>query len=320
MANWNLPATGGHMEKQDGIYYQNMTTKMVEERLKKNDVLLLPIGSTENHGPSAPYGEDTYLDTRLCELVAERTGATVAQPIWYGSHPYHHLGQKGTIMIPEKILADYIAYVLAGFWNTGFRKIIIVNGHGQDYVIPLAIHTFGKKWQVPGIVLYTHFWNCAGDQMYTKDKGGPYEDPFVHADEVEQSWCLELFPEFIHMEDAIKVEKAPMLPPGHINTSAEDGAGPIKWYNALGSCGMECICQPEGVIGDARKADGAKARAGVERTLDYLTKLVNDILEKYPAGELPPIDKMTQRSREDIEAVIKGPNVPGGRHIYTLEY
>ena len=29
---------------------------------------------------------------------------------------------------------------------------------------------------------------------------------------------------------------------------------------------------------------------------------------------------MTQRSREDIEAVIKGPNVPGGRHIYTLEY
>ena len=51
MSNWNLPATGGHMEKQDGIYYQNMTTKMVEERLKKNDVLLLPIGSTENHGP-----------------------------------------------------------------------------------------------------------------------------------------------------------------------------------------------------------------------------------------------------------------------------
>ena len=48
MSKWNLPATGGHMEKQDGIYYQNMTTKMVEERLKTNDVLLLPVGSTEN--------------------------------------------------------------------------------------------------------------------------------------------------------------------------------------------------------------------------------------------------------------------------------
>lgn len=77
-------------------------------------------------------------------------------------------------MIPEKILTDYIAYVLAGFWNTAFRKIIIVNGHSQDYVIPPAIHTLGKKQQVPGIVLYTHFWNCAGKEMYTKDKGGPY--------------------------------------------------------------------------------------------------------------------------------------------------
>jgi len=126
MSKWQIPATGGNMEVNNGIYYQNMTNRDVAERLKKNDVILIPVGSTENHGPSAPYGEDTYLDTRLCELVAERTGATVAQPIWYGSHPYHHLGQKGTIMIPEKILADYIAYVLAGFWNTGFRKIIIV--------------------------------------------------------------------------------------------------------------------------------------------------------------------------------------------------
>ena len=108
MSKWNLPATGGHMEKDDGIYYQNMTNLEVAERLKKNDVLLMPIGSTENHGPSAPFGEDTLLDTRLCELVAEKTGCTVAMPTWYGSHPYHHLGQKGTIIIPEEVLADYI--------------------------------------------------------------------------------------------------------------------------------------------------------------------------------------------------------------------
>jgi len=116
------------------------------------------------------------------------------------------------------------------------------------------------------------------------------------------------------------VAPAPLLPPGHINNSAERGVGPIKWYNAFGSCGMECICQPQGVIGDATQADPEKARLGIERTLDYLEKLVNDILEKYPAGTLPPIEMMTQRSREDIEAVIKGPNEPGGRHIYTLSY
>ena len=320
MSKWEYPVTsGGHMEKADGIYYQNMTNKEVAERLKTNDVILIPVGSTKNHGPSAPYGEDTYLDTRLCEQVAKATGCTVAEPIWYGSHPYHHLGQQGTIMIPEETLADYLCFVFAGFWNAGFRKMIVVNGHGQDYVIPLAIHKFGKKFQVPGIILYTHFWNCAKEQLDTKDAGGPYDTPFVHADEVEQSWSLGLFPEFIKREDEIESKAYPLLPPGHINNSAERGVGPIKWYNAFGSCAMECIVQQCGVIGNAKLADAEKARVGVERTLDYLEKLVNDILEKYPAGELPPIELMTQRDRKEIEEVIKGPN-KGGRHIYTLAY
>ena len=82
---------------------------------------------------------------------------------------------------------------------------------------------------------------------------------------------------------------------------------------------MECICTPEGVIGDPRKADAEKARAGVEKTLDYLASLVEDIITTYPAGELPPIDKVTQRRREDIEAVIKEP-AGGGRHLYTIAY
>lgn len=307
------------MEKNDGIYFQNMTNKQVAQRLKENDVILIPVGSTENHGPNAPYGEDTFLDTRLCELVAKATGCTVAQPIWYGSHPYHHLGMPGTVMIPEETLADYLCYVFAGFWNTGFRKMIVVNGHGQDYVIPLAIHKFGKKWQVPGIILYLHFWNAAGNEMETKDKGGPYNTPFVHADEVEQSWSLSLFPELCDQDEAVATEAAPMLPPGHINNSAETGDGPIKWYNAYGSVGMEAICTPEGIIGDPTMADPEKATKGINRTLDYLAKLVDDIIEKYPAGELPPVDKVTMRNKKDIEAVIKGP-FNGGKHIYTLGY
>lgn len=315
MSKWQLPAVGGNMEINNGIYYQNMTNKDVAERLKRNDVILIPVGSTENHGPSAPYGEDTYLDTRLCEQIAKKTGCTVAQPIWYGSHPYHHLGQKGTVLIPEEILADYLVYVFAGFWNTGFRKMIVINGHGQDYVIPLAIHKFGKKFQVPAIILYPHFWNCAKEELDTVENGGPYQTPFVHADEVEQSWCLELFPELIRQEEAIKADACPLLPPGHINNSAERGLGPIKWYNALGSAAMECIVQPQGVIGDARLADGKKARKGIEKTLDYLEKLVNDILERYPVGKLPPTELMTQRDPADIEAVLNGE-----RHIYTLNY
>ena len=108
-------------------------------------MLLIPVGSTENHGPSAPYGEDTYLDTRLCELVAERTGCTVAQPIWYGSHPYHHLGQKGTIMIPEKILADYIAGQASDGWGESVEQRDI---EVDDGVLNVHLWNSSQKWTI----------------------------------------------------------------------------------------------------------------------------------------------------------------------------
>ena len=43
---WTLPPDGGHMDRATGIYFQNMTGKEVEERLKKCDLIILPIGST----------------------------------------------------------------------------------------------------------------------------------------------------------------------------------------------------------------------------------------------------------------------------------
>ena len=50
---WSLPPKGGHMDLDSGVYFQNMTMKEVEKRLKKNDVLIIPVGSTEAHGPHA---------------------------------------------------------------------------------------------------------------------------------------------------------------------------------------------------------------------------------------------------------------------------
>ena len=68
---WQIPPDGGHMESANGIYFQNMTALEVEERLKTNDVLIIPVGSTEAHGPHACYGEDTFLVTRMAEAVAQ---------------------------------------------------------------------------------------------------------------------------------------------------------------------------------------------------------------------------------------------------------
>ena len=82
MSKWKFPPDGGHMDRPTGIYLQTMTGKEVEERLTKNDVIILPIGSTEAHGAHACSGEDTFLVTRMAEAVAQKTGCTVAEPVW----------------------------------------------------------------------------------------------------------------------------------------------------------------------------------------------------------------------------------------------
>jgi creatinine amidohydrolase/Fe(II)-dependent formamide hydrolase-like protein len=79
VSKWKLPPQGGHMDKPSGIYYQTMTKAEVEERLKVNDILLIPVGSTENHGAAQPFGEDTFLVTRMAEAVAEATGCGMAR-------------------------------------------------------------------------------------------------------------------------------------------------------------------------------------------------------------------------------------------------
>jgi creatinine amidohydrolase/Fe(II)-dependent formamide hydrolase-like protein len=65
MGNWEIPPKGGHMELSTGIYYQTMNGHEIKERLEKNDLIIIPIGSTENHGMNACSGEDTFLVTRM---------------------------------------------------------------------------------------------------------------------------------------------------------------------------------------------------------------------------------------------------------------
>ncbi|MBM3213251.1 creatininase family protein, partial [Candidatus Poribacteria bacterium] len=318
MSEWEIPLGQGHMDKASGVYLQNMTMHAIKERLKKNDIIIVPVGSTENHGANAPLGEDTFLVTKMAEAIALKTGCTVTQPIWYGSHPYHHMGMPGTIIVDEEIFTGLLRAVMAGLWNMGFRKQILLNGHGQEYVIPVAIHQFAKRYQVPGVFVNLNWYHAVPEYCKTRDKGGPYETPFIHADEAETSWALAILPEFMDMERAVDTKPRGYLSEGHIDKAGNIYNRPIKWYAHVGLGPIEVTAYPEGVVGKTTLADASKAQAGVGALLDYILKLHNDIRSKFPPGKLPLIEEMTQKSREEIEAVIKGPLAKGGRSIYTI--
>jgi len=320
MTKWQIPPDGGHMERPSGIYLQTMTGKEIMDRQKTNDMIIVPIGSTEAHGPHACSGEDTFLVSRMAEQVAQQTGCTVAEPIWYGSHPFHHLGMPGTIVIPEETFIDYLRAVIAGLWNSGFRKQILLNGHGQDYAIPVAMHQFSKKYQVPALIINVNWWFIIKEHVRDKAHGGPFETPFIHGDECETSFSLGLFPEFIHMEDAVDTKPQGLMPPGHVDMSASAYNLPIPFWQHVGGTTIEVVATPEGVVGSATLAEMEKAKPGINAILDYLESLVNDIMERYPAGVLPPNDKLSMRSEEELQALLKGPFEEGGKHLYTVAY
>jgi creatinine amidohydrolase/Fe(II)-dependent formamide hydrolase-like protein len=318
---WELPPKGGHLDLADGVYFQNMTMNEVQKRVKKNDLIIIPIGSTEAHGPHACYGEDTFLVTRMAEAVAKKTGCTVAQPVWYGSHPYHHIGMPGTIPVDEETFTATISQIMAGFWNAGFRKQILLNGHGQEYVIPTAIHRFTKRFQVPGVFINLNWYYAIPTWIKDKKHGGPFETPFIHADEVETSYSLALFPEMIRMKDAVNTKPKGYLPAGHLDKAGNAYQLPIPWYAHAGLGPIEVLGTPEGCVGKAKLADGKKAIPGVEALLDYMEKLIGDIMKKWPAGKLPPVEEVTQRFTDaELKAYLKGPLKKGGKHIYCIAW
>ncbi|MFO8192464.1 MAG: 3-dehydro-scyllo-inosose hydrolase [Bacillota bacterium] len=320
MGEWKLPPDGGHMDRDTGLYFQNMTGKQVSERLKENDILLIPVGSTENHGTGAPYGEDTFLVTRMAEMVAQKTGCTIAQPIWYGSHPAMHLGMPGTVVVHEDVFVAYLRNIIAGFWNAGFRKQILLNGHGQEYVIPTALHQFMKKYQVPSVLMMLNWPTVIPQYLKDKECGGPFETPFRHADEAETSYSMALFPELVKLKDAVDNNPGSSIPRGHIDMGGDIYQYPFPGHCVIGFGGLEVISYPEGVIGKPSLATADKAKPGLEVLLDYMVEVIDMVKEKYPPGKLPPAETITQRPHEEIEALLKGPLHRGGRHIYTVAY
>jgi len=320
MSKWNLPPSGGHMDLPDGIYLQTMSIAEIKERVKQNDLIIIPVGSTENHGPAACIGEDTFLVTRMAELVAQKTGCTVAQPTWYGSHPYHHVGMPGTVIVTEEIFKGLLRAVMAGCWNMGFRKMILLNGHGQEYVIPSAIHEWAKNYQLPAVICNVNWYHAIPQHCMDKQHGGPFETPFIHADEAETSFSMTLFPEMVKKIDPQLDNKVVgWMPEGHVDKAGNVYQKPIKWYGQVGFGPIEVAAYPEGHVGSPSKATFEKGEPGIVALLDYLESLVNDILKTFPPGQLPPIESITQRDPKEIEPYIIGP-LNGGKSIYELRY
>ena len=288
----------------------------------------LPIGCTENHGIHNNSGLDTFMCTSICEAVRRKTAkaghevALAFPPINYGGHPYHHLGMPGTVMTSENTLVNMIIDVMVGLWDDGFRKIILVNNHGQDWMLESAIQEFFKRYQLPAFATVVEWHRAVREFFYPLGDERPdfVTTPFIHADESETSVALLMFKDMVDMSCCVDAQPKSfgMLDGGFYDGSVDSFHRPNKWSEAEGHRVIERFATPEGVVGSPSKADPRKAKRAIAAICEYLNAMVEDILETYPAGQVPDPRKFSLRPFEEIEPCLREPLSEGWKSVHEL--
>jgi len=178
--------------------YNRLTWEEMNEAIGMQKLVILPTGSTEQHGRHLPLDVDVFLTETVCLEVGKRAPdrVLVLPPVAYGLN-MHHIDFPGTIHIEPETFIAFCLNITKSVAYHGFKKILIVNGHGSNG--PL-VNLVARK-----TVLATESL-CASTSYFpfAMEAFKKVKDTQViaHSDEFETSLYLHLAPERVRKEKA----------------------------------------------------------------------------------------------------------------------
>jgi creatinine amidohydrolase len=136
------------------LQIRNMNWMQVEEYLTRDDRAVLPLGSTEQHARLS-LAVDCILSERVATEAAEPLGVPVFPPVNYGITPYFR-AYPGTISLRVETYLRIVAEILDGLAGAGFKRVLIVNGHGGNS----PAQSQAIEWMAahPGVQVRFHNW------------------------------------------------------------------------------------------------------------------------------------------------------------------
>lgn len=103
----------------------------VEAKLNQVPGIILPTGSTEQHGPMGLIGTDALCAETIADAAAEKCDSLVAPTLAYTPAPFN-MAFPGTISVSEPVFKQLVEEIVSGLASHGFRLIYVLNGHGAN--------------------------------------------------------------------------------------------------------------------------------------------------------------------------------------------
>jgi creatinine amidohydrolase len=196
----------------------DMDWRMAEDWVRHDDRCILPIGSTEQHS-GLSLATDAILAERISVEAAEPLGVPVFPVLPYGLTPYFS-GFPGTVTLRVATYAAVLRDLLDSLKGAGFRRILVVNGHGGNQ----PAMSLGQEWMMdnPDARVRVHDWWRAPLTMAAVQRIDPVAG---HASWFENYPWTRL-PNRESVDDAkpmIDVDRMRTLPPFEVRLLLDDG-------------------------------------------------------------------------------------------------
>jgi creatinine amidohydrolase len=129
------------------------TWQEVEAYLGESKGIIVPIGSTEQHGPNGLIGTDAIASEFIAKAVGEETGALVAPVISIGM-AQHHMAWPGSITYMPSTLVSVVHDIVFSLARHGFERFFFINGHGgnRDPLSTAFSEVYARSSVYPGSV------------------------------------------------------------------------------------------------------------------------------------------------------------------------
>lgn len=228
------------------------------------ELVIVPLGATEQHGPNTTFATDTVRARAMAKLIGERFGRRVLiAPTMPIGLSYHHMKFPGTITFSLKTYIDMARDICWSMNQHGFKKILFITGHGGNKR-PIHEYATEAKKEFDMDVYITSMGGSlvrelSEKQDFTKFKG--------HACEVETSQTMFLAPDHVR-PDALEAGKF-NSDSGYLDKQyAYDGG--VYWdYKEVSD---------NGALGDARKASLAFGAEMNEMVVNKISNFIEKII------------------------------------------